>query len=109
MSAGAFVLHGYWRSSASYRVRIALNLKGLPYEQRSLDLRTGAHKQADPQDAGQNVEEAQPEIDVAALHLLRVEAEHHGDQQHHAERECEVQVAQYLAHRFPLFISVVAP
>ena len=25
-------LHAYWRSSASYRVRIALNLKGLPYE-----------------------------------------------------------------------------
>lgn len=24
-------LHAYWRSSASYRVRIALNLKGLPY------------------------------------------------------------------------------
>ena len=26
------VLHSYWRSSASYRVRIALQLKGLPYE-----------------------------------------------------------------------------
>lgn len=26
------VLYSYWRSSASYRVRIALNLKGLPYE-----------------------------------------------------------------------------
>jgi maleylacetoacetate isomerase len=26
-------LHGYCRSSASYRCRIALNLKGLPYEQ----------------------------------------------------------------------------
>lgn len=25
-------LYAYWRSSASYRVRIALNLKGLPYE-----------------------------------------------------------------------------
>lgn len=25
-------LHNYWRSSASQRVRIALNLKGLPYE-----------------------------------------------------------------------------
>ncbi len=25
-------LHGYWRSSAAYRVRIALNLKGLQVE-----------------------------------------------------------------------------
>jgi maleylpyruvate isomerase len=37
-------LHGYWRSTASYRVRIALALKGLAYEQAPHDLRTGAHK-----------------------------------------------------------------
>ena len=33
MSAeGGLRLYSYWRSSAAYRVRIALNLKGLPYE-----------------------------------------------------------------------------
>ncbi len=37
-------LHGYWRSSASYRVRIALNLKGISYRQIAHDLRTGAHR-----------------------------------------------------------------
>lgn len=37
-------LHGYWRSTASYRVRIALNLKGASYEQATYDLRTNAHK-----------------------------------------------------------------
>ena len=35
-------LHGYWRSGTSYRVRIALNLKGLDYEQAPHDLRAGA-------------------------------------------------------------------
>lgn len=31
-------LYDYYRSSAAYRVRIALNIKGLPYEQRPLHL-----------------------------------------------------------------------
>lgn len=34
-------LHGYFRSSAAYRVRIALNLKGLTYDQASIHLRKG--------------------------------------------------------------------
>ena len=36
-------LHGYFRSSASYRVRIALNLKGLRVEQVAHHLRKGEH------------------------------------------------------------------
>lgn len=31
-------LHGYFRSSASFRVRIALNLKGIPYDQAPVHL-----------------------------------------------------------------------
>lgn len=36
------ILYGYWRSSAAYRVRIALALKGLDYESRAIDLRRDA-------------------------------------------------------------------
>lgn len=32
------LLHGYWRSSSSYRVRIALNLKGLAFRQQAVNL-----------------------------------------------------------------------
>ena len=40
-------LHGYWRSSASYRVRIALALKGVDYAQVTHDLRSGAQRAPD--------------------------------------------------------------
>lgn len=40
------ILHDYFRSSAAYRVRIALNLKGVDYESRSVDLRSGEQKDA---------------------------------------------------------------
>ena len=32
------ILYGYWRSGASYRVRIALNLKGIEYEKDYVSL-----------------------------------------------------------------------
>ena len=41
------ILYDYWRSSASYRVRIALNLKGIDYESRQIDLRAGEQRSAD--------------------------------------------------------------
>ena len=40
-------LYGYFHSSASYRVRIALNLKRLDYENVSVHLRRGEQHQAD--------------------------------------------------------------
>lgn len=37
-------LYTYYRSTAAFRVRIALNLKGVPYESVSMHLRQGDHK-----------------------------------------------------------------
>lgn len=44
---GKAVLYDYWRSSASYRVRIALALKGVDYERVPIDLVFGAQGAAD--------------------------------------------------------------
>jgi len=34
-------LYGYWRSLAAYRVRVALSLKGIPFEEISINLASG--------------------------------------------------------------------
>lgn len=38
-------LYGYWRSSTSYRLRCALELKGLEYEQDPVSLIEGSHRE----------------------------------------------------------------
>jgi len=44
-----YQLYGYWRSSAAYRVRIALNLKGLEYEQAPVHLARDGGEQHRPE------------------------------------------------------------
>ena len=41
------LLHDYFRSSAAYRVRIALNLKGVEYDRHPVNLIDAEHKAAD--------------------------------------------------------------
>lgn len=43
----AVTLHGYYRSSTSIRVRVALNYKGVAYEQVTHHLRRGEHRDPD--------------------------------------------------------------
>ena len=40
----SIVLHDYWRSSASYRVRLCLELKGVAYERVPVNLLTGEQR-----------------------------------------------------------------
>jgi maleylpyruvate isomerase len=56
------ILHGYWRSGAAYRTRIALELKGLSYGQQAHDLRTGAQK--DPAYVALNPQGMVPALEV---------------------------------------------
>lgn len=46
-SSEGYVLHDYARSSASFRIRIALNLKGVRYARALHDLQSGEHKTAE--------------------------------------------------------------
>ncbi len=57
-------LYSYFRSSAAYRVRIALNLKGLPYEMTSIHLTKDGGHQRRPEFSAVN-----PQMRVPALQL----------------------------------------
>jgi maleylacetoacetate isomerase len=54
------VLYGYWRSSAAYRVRIALNLKELSYESRPVHLLRDGGEQHAPSYRSLNPQELIP-------------------------------------------------
>jgi maleylpyruvate isomerase len=57
-------LYNYFRSSASFRVRIALNLKGLPYEYVSVHIAKGEHKK--PEYASLAADTLVPLLDMGA-------------------------------------------
>jgi maleylacetoacetate isomerase len=56
------VLYSYWRSSAAFRVRIALNLKGLRYETRAIHLVRDGGEQHSTAYAALNPQELVPTL-----------------------------------------------
>jgi len=53
-------LYGFWRSIASFRVRVALKLKGLPFEEIPVDILSG--EQFNPDYAAVNAERVVPTL-----------------------------------------------
>jgi maleylacetoacetate isomerase len=66
---GEIVLHDYWRSSASYRVRIALGLAGLTWRTVPVDLTQGAH--AAPPHIALNPQGLVPVLEIDRLVLTQ--------------------------------------
>ncbi|GAB5461115.1 maleylacetoacetate isomerase [Hoeflea alexandrii] len=63
------VLYDYWRSSASYRVRIALNLAGVEYTPVVVDLLSKAHKS--PEHLKRNPQGLVPALEIDGLMLTQ--------------------------------------
>ena len=63
------ILHDYFRSSASYRVRIVLNLKDVPYKIAPTSLLDGEHKAADY--VARNPQGLVPTLSVDGHHLTQ--------------------------------------
>ncbi|HYG27954.1 MAG TPA: maleylacetoacetate isomerase [Caulobacteraceae bacterium] len=62
------VLHSAWRASAPYRVRIALNLKGVPYDYAPVDLLAGQQHSARYKTL--NAQGLVPALEVDGQHVL---------------------------------------
>lgn len=63
------LLHDYFRSSAGYRVRIALNLKGLAYERR--DVKLLENQQRSPEHLALNPQGLVPALEVDGMVLTQ--------------------------------------
>lgn len=63
------VLFDYWRSSASYRLRIALNLAGIDYRSVTIDLVKGEHKS--PEHMARNPQGFVPVLEIDGIRLTQ--------------------------------------
>jgi maleylpyruvate isomerase len=71
LQAGVLVkLYSYFRSSAAYRVRIALNLKGLPYEMTAIHLTKDGGRQHSAEYRALNPQMRVPSLTLASGDVL---------------------------------------
>ncbi|MDP9968887.1 maleylacetoacetate isomerase [Variovorax paradoxus] len=77
-------LHGYFRSSAAYRVRIALNLKGLAYDSLPVHLTRGGGEQHSPAYLAINPERLVPTLQDGDVRLTQ-----------------SLSILEYLEERYP--------
>lgn len=63
------ILYDYWRSSAAYRVRIALNLLGQPYTSIPVNLLTAQHRA--PENRARNPQGLVPTLEIDGLTLTQ--------------------------------------
>ena len=63
-------LYSYFRSSAAYRVRIALNLKGLPYEMVPIHLTKDGGRQHTPEFRAVNPQARVPALELSSGEVL---------------------------------------
>jgi maleylacetoacetate isomerase len=66
---GQIILHDYWRSSSAYRLRIALNLSGLPYTRHPVDL--AADEQTAPAHLARNPQGLVPVLELDGTSLTQ--------------------------------------
>jgi maleylpyruvate isomerase len=81
-------LHSYWRSSASWRVRIGLNWKGLAFEYHPVHLLKDGGQQKSPEHTRLNPLQRVPVLEV----------EENGRVRHYAE---SMAILEYLEERWP--------
>lgn len=65
----SLILYDYWRSSASYRVRIALALKGVPYQRVAVNLLTA--EQLGPENRARNPQGQVPVLVADGVPLIQ--------------------------------------
>ncbi|MGV8984862.1 MAG: maleylacetoacetate isomerase [Cypionkella sp.] len=69
MAGDTITLHDYWRSSSAYRLRIALNLLGLPYTGHPVDLVAG--EQAAAANLQRNPQGLVPTLEIDGMSLTQ--------------------------------------